>query len=76
VILLIGEPADLEKVRTHFLAVCTEVAATVKDEPNLNVPHTEGEWYGVHFDYVRKVVRLTSKAHAKFARAREVASGQ
>lgn len=71
----IGRDSQLQQVRVAFVEVCREVNATIKPEPALNVPHAVGEWYGVTFDYTRKVVSLPSRALGKLADALRLLDG-
>ena len=62
----VGDAADLELVRTHFMELCKEANITVKAEGALNTPHSEGDWMGLHFCYSPKTtVQLTPKALKK-----------
>jgi len=73
--------ADVIKAAATFITRSREVNATINEVPDLGEDATaaatrlvcsEGDFLGVHFDYVNKTVKVTQKTVAKLQALREV----
>jgi hypothetical protein len=61
----VGSLADATLFGQVFADLCNERKVTLKDEPELNNPHTQGEWCGVVYDFTAKTVRMKDSFVAK-----------
>jgi hypothetical protein len=59
----------LSRVAVRFREVCTEAGVSLNTE-ECNIPHQDGIFLGVHFDYALGTSGLTDKTRKKLRRAR------
>ena len=65
----LGDENELLKSAAQFLKNCELVGVTVNKEPNVNVPHSEGIFCGVQYDYKNALTTIPEKGLAKLRHA-------